>query len=470
MHSQHGTTAAEDLFTSLNHRGSRSAGAAATTTTAFSTSNKNIRSTSAGSNHRNLIDRTGTDVGTRDQGKNCAAQEISISPKDDKDLFSDVEDSSDDEADISRLQQERHNRHKDVRPNKDSHKDAMAVTSSSLGNSSSPNIPISHHATSASSSSQLPSHSKDINFETQSVRGCAGAQTNVTSTSTSTTSVKPSRGPLSDVEIATPHPNGQQTKTQKTSTRKAASSISRVVAQHPKTSSSSKKKKPRKKLVLTNSRKRRMKLIAKKSVLEQQRLNSLLSNQELKCSTGDCRVRDLEKFHYGKNGQFLSGSKIPAIFTNKIATEDAKGSWKAIFCTTDLSLRSGMKFPSQYSWTDDATTSCLEELGWNHNPRLHQFTLNENDQVLQLSMDRIRAVVNRVKDRLPVYEQGIGLDPTVFGKMEEEILLQKIQHDIDILASVQDTFYVSDVSTPVQNSCLELSTGDEHMDFSNSNR
>jgi hypothetical protein len=469
MHSQHGTTAAEDLFTSLN-RGSRSAGAAATTTTTFSTSNKNIRSTSASSNHRNLIDRTGTDAGTRGHGKNCVEQEISISPKDDKDLFSDVEDSSDDEADISRLQQERHHRHKDVRPNIGSHKNSMAATSSSLGNSSSPNIPISHHATSASSSSQLPSHSKDINFKTQSVRGRAGAQTNVTSTSTSTTSMKTSRGPLSDVEIATPHPNGQQTKTQKTSTGKAASSISPVVVQHPKPSSSSKKKKPRKKLVLTNSRKRRMKLIAKKSVLEQQRLKSPSSNQELKCSTGDCRVRDLEKFHYGKNGEFLSGSKIPTIFTNKTTTEDAKGSWKAIPCTTDLSLRSGIKFPTQYSWTDNAATSCLEELGWNHNPRLHQFTLNEIDQVLQVSMDRIRLVVKRAKYRLPVYEQGILLDPTVVGKMEEEILLQKIQHDIDILASVRDTFYVTDVSPPVQNNCFETSTGDEHMDFSNSNR
>lgn len=414
-------------------------------------------STGSSSNLRNLIRCTGFDASRQfvNNDRQNHVQDISISPKDDKDLFSDV-DSSDDEADISLTchQQQQRKRQQDEDRHQNSNKTDLAGDSSSLGSSPSPG-PIPH-----AGPRQLPLN--EINFKIQSTTTAAVAAAQVENKfrSSTTKNVRNSRGPQSQVEMTT-FPNGHDNSSNnnnKSSSRKTASSS--ISPAQPMS-----KQKPRKKRVLTSSRKRRTKLIAQKSILEQQQLQSHLSNPELKRAKCECRVRDLEKIHYGKNGEFLSGTKIPAIFMNEIMVLRANDSLKTM-SSTDFPLRTGKEFRNRCSSTDKHLSYCLERLGWVRNPRSRQqlLTLNENGQVLQLSMDRIRGAVNRAKDRLPVYEQGVVIDSTLFGKIEEELLLQKIQHDIDVIASVQVSCHTNTEDTAVDETCFEISTADEHMD------
>lgn len=382
----------------------------------------------AKTNHGPHLSRTDSDSAARisnnKQIDNQHTYTISISPQDDKDLFSDV-DSSDDEADISRVQQQQAQ-----------HQQQSLVTTSSV------TIASNNHDTSMNdpleSETQLTQR-KQVNSAPKQM----------------------SRGPFSKAVMT--HPNGQKNNS-KPSCKSASTSISPVT--HQKTQPASKKK-PRRKLTLTNSRKQRMKLIAKKSILELQRLQSHTApNQEIKCMKSGYWVRDLEKFHY-ENGNFVSCSKIPTIFMKNTSKIHAKEPSKEI-PSSDFPLRSGKQFSHQSSWTDDeGVICCLKELGWVSNPKLQELALNENEQVLQLSMKRIRAVVNRAKDRLPVYEQSAVFDPIVLGRIEEEILLQKIQHDIDVIASVQSSCYTSDDISTIEDTCFDMSTSldDEHNDI-----
>lgn len=348
---------------------------------------------------------------------------ITLSTQDDRDLFSDI-DSSDDEADVSRQ----------LHDLKSKHNASTASTGDLVGT----------HPRDEEHVRQVSKGTRHANDVPDGNKGLSKSQTDISSKSVS-----------SSVPPAVKQGNKRGTGVSGNSTRSRS------------------KQKPRKKVVLSASKKKRTKLVAKKTIRHSKMAMHHISSelqQELKNLTKMTRVQDLEKCHYNQKGEYLSSSRIPIIVMDPSKRALATKVTQTVIPSRLVSTHQVARNNPKYSWLlGQGGFLSLKKLGWTEDARLGQFVLDdhEHSMTLCLSRNRIQKVLNTAYERLHYCGVLNVNDESSAGKIEEEILIQKIHHNIEVLDSV-DKSLVEQVEqqsiVPDADFDMSSSTHDEHAD------
>jgi len=182
-------------------------------------------------------------------------------------------------------------------------------------------------------------------------------------------------------------------------------------------------------------KKRRLKLVARKTVMEQKwpkgRKVPLSSLQKMKLE--GTLVQHLEHCHYGEEGEYVSSSPIPNI---TFAKWNRKYMNVAKMQTPIKSQKFTQSTRNAEVWFDTVVIDHLKKVGWIQSTRSKLFELKGEKATVRFSRERLVEIISRSRDELKLSSDS---NAKIVSQVEELILIDKVQRHIDVETMVQDS-------------------------------